>query len=73
MRVVTAPQLGPVSLVQRCFGEGLRVKVVMRHCAGVRGECVGTVLAFDKHLNLVSPINECWVIYIHVSLCVGPG
>lgn len=51
---VTAPQLGPVSLVQRCFGEGVRVRVVVRHCAGVRGECVGTVLAFDKHLNLVS-------------------
>lgn len=57
-----APQLGPLSLVQRYHGEGVRVRVVMRHCAGVRGECVGMVLAFDKHLNLVSkhtPSESC--------------
>ena len=52
--VCSAPQVGPLSLLQRCHSEGGRVRVVVRHCGGVRGECVGTVLAFDKHLNLVS-------------------
>lgn len=50
--MIAGPQVGPVSLVQRCLGE--RVRVVVRHCAGVRGQCVGTLLAFDKHFNLVS-------------------
>ncbi|CAI8026130.1 Small nuclear ribonucleoprotein Sm D-like protein [Geodia barretti] len=48
-----SPTSGPLCLVQRCREERVRVKVVVRHCAGVRGECEGTVLAFDQHLNLV--------------------
>ena len=51
---VLDPGAGPVSLVQRWRGEGVRVRVVIRHCAGVRGECVGTIIAFDRHFNLVS-------------------
>ena len=54
LSVYTAPQAGPLALVQCCHSSGGRVRVLVRHCAGVRGECVGTLLAFDKHLNLVS-------------------
>lgn len=54
LSVYAAPQTGPLSLVQHCYSGGGRVRVLVRHCAGVRGECVGTLLAFDKHLNLVS-------------------
>ena len=50
----SAPSQGPVTLLQSCHSEGVRVQVWIRHCAGVRGVCEGMVTAFDKHFNLVS-------------------
>ena len=51
----SAPASGPLALVQRCREKGVRVRVAVRHCAGVRGEVEGRVLAFDRHINLVRP------------------
>ena len=50
---VTETDPGPFSFLQQCRREGGRVRVTIRHCAGVRGVCEGTVLVYDKHLNLV--------------------
>ena len=43
---------GPFSILQQCRKVGGRVRVTIRHCAGVRGVCEGTLLVYDKHLNL---------------------
>ena len=50
----TDPQLETFSLLQHFHGNQERVRVWIRHCAGVRGVCEGVLLAFDKHFNLVS-------------------
>lgn len=44
---------GPFSLLQKCRLHGQRVRVTVRHCAGVRGVCEGVVIVYDRHLNIV--------------------
>ena len=52
---------GPFSVLQRSWVEGRRVKVLTRHCAGVRGVCIGHLIAFDHHMNLVlGDVEEWW-------------
>lgn len=46
-------QAGPFSLLQRCRVAGRRVRVAIRHCAGVRGVCEGVLVVYDRHLNIV--------------------
>ena len=55
----TDPQLETFSVLQHCHGNQERVRVWIRHCAGVRGVCEGVLLAFDKHFNLVS-LSMCF-------------
>ncbi len=50
---VSEAEPGPFALLQQCRRKGRRVRVTIRHCAGVRGVCEGTLLLYDKHLNLV--------------------
>jgi len=44
---------GPLSVLKRCFVNKTRIKVWIRNAVGVRGTCVGFVIAYDKHMNLV--------------------
>lgn len=44
---------GPFSLLQQCRSHKQRVRVTLRHCAGVRGVCEGVVIVYDRHLNIV--------------------
>ncbi|KAL4419355.1 hypothetical protein ABPG77_001582 [Micractinium sp. CCAP 211/92] len=46
-------QAGPLLLLKRCYQQRARVRVLTRHARGVRGSAEGTLVAFDKHLNLV--------------------
>jgi small nuclear ribonucleoprotein (snRNP)-like protein len=43
---------GPMSVLQSCIEKGQRVKVTVRKLDGVRGTCIGFLVAFDKHWNL---------------------
>ena len=45
---------GPLNILKRSVQEKLKVKVFTRNVRGMRGVCVGYVVAFDKHMNLVS-------------------
>jgi len=49
----TARIEGPLALLTSFFKQRVRVRVVIRGAAGVRGYCTGYMLAFDKHFNLV--------------------
>jgi len=44
---------GPLATLRRCVEERLKIKVWTRNYRYVRGICVGYVVAFDKHWNLV--------------------
>ena len=45
--------LGPHDLLRTCRSDGVAVRVLIRHCLGVRGVCVGVPIAFDRHMNIV--------------------
>ena len=49
---------GPFSLLQRAVNEKLRVKVWTRSYHHIWGICTGFLVAYDKHWNLVSIINN---------------
>ncbi len=51
---------GPLSLLQRCRVEGRHVRVLTRHCEGVRGVCQGNLIVFDRHMNLVLSGVQEW-------------
>lgn len=44
---------GPLLLLKQAYQQKGRVRVVTRHGHGVRGVAEGTLLAFDKHFNIV--------------------
>jgi len=52
-------QSGALAILCRCVSERLKIKVWTRNYSYVRGICVGYLVAFDKHWNLVwlTPIN----------------
>jgi len=50
---------GALAVLRRCVNERLKIKVWTRNYGYVRGICVGYVVAFDKHWNLVCvPVSE---------------
>ncbi|XP_065199777.1 U7 snRNA-associated Sm-like protein LSm11 [Planococcus citri] len=52
---------GPLTFLKKCMDEKLRVKVYTRGAVQVRGFCVGFIVAFDKHMNLVlKDVFETW-------------
>ena len=46
-------QVGPMSLLRKCFRNQSRICVRTRAIAGVRGHVSGYLDAFDKHMNLI--------------------
>lgn len=54
LKTITDPMReGPFSLLWRALHERARVTVVIRRINSVRGNCVGLLKAFDRHMNLV--------------------
>lgn len=43
---------GPMSILQKCVQDQVRIKVITRKLNGIRGFCTGLLVAFDKHWNL---------------------
>ena len=48
---------GPLSILHNCMSKGLKLKVWTKRHAGFRGICIGYLLAFDKHFNMVRPFS----------------
>ncbi|XP_050304220.1 U7 snRNA-associated Sm-like protein LSm11 isoform X2 [Anthonomus grandis grandis] len=61
---------GPLALLRKYVNEKTRIKVVTRNEKGVRGYCIASLLAFDKHTNLVlDEVHEVWRRSIKVKKC----
>ncbi|KAI7838610.1 hypothetical protein COHA_007617 [Chlorella ohadii] len=59
---------GPMLLLTRCYQERARVRVVTRHARGVRGTSEGTLVAFDKYMNLVlRDVEEQYTVLLRVQ------
>lgn len=51
--IASLHQEGPYSVLFRAFQMRHRVRVVVRYANGIRGTLTGSLLAFDKHFNLI--------------------
>ncbi|KAL0276026.1 UNVERIFIED_CONTAM: hypothetical protein PYX00_003704 [Menopon gallinae] len=52
---------GPLAFLRDCMEKRIRVKVWTRNAAGIRGYCLGFVVAFDRHWNLaMADVKEVW-------------
>ncbi|KAL4440475.1 hypothetical protein ABPG75_003476 [Micractinium tetrahymenae] len=59
---------GPLLLLKRCYQQRARVRVLTRHARGVRGSAEGTLVAFDKHLNLVlRDVEERYTVLLRLQ------
>ncbi|XP_013166668.1 PREDICTED: U7 snRNA-associated Sm-like protein LSm11 isoform X1 [Papilio xuthus] len=52
---------GPLAVLKQCVDQRLRVKVITRGAAGLRGELHANLIAFDKQWNLaLTDVLEIW-------------
>lgn len=47
------PINGPIRLLQDCHTHKRELQVWIRHSSGLRGVCIGHLVAFDRHMNIV--------------------
>ena len=65
---------GPLLLLRRWCEQRQAVRVVTRHERGVRGAAVGTLLAFDKHCNLVlRDVEETYTVLLRAERTTAGG
>jgi len=61
-------QQGPLALLHRCYKNHQQVRVTTRHDRGIRGIATGTLVAFDKHFNLVlKNAEETYTVLLRVQ------
>lgn len=52
---------GPLSYLKECVDKRLQVKVFTRNASDIRGYCLGYLVVFDKHWNvLLQDVTEVW-------------
>eukprot|EP01018_Ginkgo_biloba_P033996 Gb_34777 [translate_table: standard] len=62
---------GPMSFLSVCYKERGRVQVWTRHTHGVRGNLIGFLKAFDRHLNMIlQDVEEVYTVRRHVPRLV---
>jgi len=44
---------GPYSILYKCFTQNIPIKIMIRYVDCIRGIITGTIIAFDKHCNLI--------------------
>ncbi|KAK3255680.1 hypothetical protein CYMTET_35155 [Cymbomonas tetramitiformis] len=61
-------QTGPLKVLYDCYKAQKKVFVVTRHLRGVRGNCVGQLIAFDKYMNLIlKDVDEKYTALISIE------
>ena len=69
-----AVRAGPLLLLRRLRDERAAVRVVTRHERGLRGVATGTLVAFDKHLNLVlRDVEESYTVLVRARRTTAAG
>eukprot|EP00208_Stichococcus_sp_RCC1054_P007181 CAMPEP_0206138756 /NCGR_PEP_ID=MMETSP1473-20131121/3538_1 /ASSEMBLY_ACC=CAM_ASM_001109 /TAXON_ID=1461547 /ORGANISM="Stichococcus sp, Strain RCC1054" /LENGTH=557 /DNA_ID=CAMNT_0053532269 /DNA_START=185 /DNA_END=1857 /DNA_ORIENTATION=- len=64
---------GPLMILKRAYEERLMVRLVTRHACGVRGVAVGTLVGFDKHMNLLMrDVEETYTVLLNVCRVLPP-
>ena len=72
--IVQRVREGPLLLLKACYQQRSRVRVVTRHAHGVRGASEGTLVAFDRYLNLVlRDVEEQYTVLLRVQRPRPPG
>ena len=67
-------QEGPLVLARLWYEQRAAVRVVTRHDRGVRGVATGTLVAFDKHLNLVlKEVEERYSVLVWTERTTASG
>lgn len=51
--LIDAYDIGPLGALKRAIVERRQIKVWTRSAAGVKATLIGTLLLFDKHMNMV--------------------
>jgi small nuclear ribonucleoprotein (snRNP)-like protein len=70
--VFDAVKPGPLGLLKKWHSSESKVKVVTRHCSGVRGTAVGTIAAYDRFMNLVlKDVSETYTVLVKVPRVQG--
>ena len=54
----SAKTSGPLSTLQRALTANVKVTVITRTFKGIRGECTGYLVAYDRFMNLVRKTNK---------------
>lgn len=65
--IMTIAAVGPFAVLAKWHAAGQRIYVVTRHTSGVRGRAVGTLVAFDKFMNvLLRDVDESYTVIVKV-------
>ncbi|GLJ40881.1 hypothetical protein SUGI_0845700 [Cryptomeria japonica] len=63
---------GPLSFLSVCYNEKGRVQVWTRHTHGIRGNLIGFLHAFDRHMNMIlQDVEEVYTVRRHVPRLVN--
>lgn len=64
---------GPLLLLRRAYEDSLEVRLVTRHARGVRGVAIGTLVGFDRHMNLLlRDVQETYTVLLKVCRVLPP-
>lgn len=66
--IMSAAAVGPLAVLAKWQSAAQRIYVVTRHASGVRGRAIGTLMAFDKYLNLLlRDVEEAYTVIVKVQ------
>jgi small nuclear ribonucleoprotein (snRNP)-like protein len=66
--IMSTAAVGPLAVLATWHAAQQRIYVVTRHASGVRGRAVGTLVGYDKYLNLLlKDVEETYTVIVKVQ------